>query len=432
MQTQSTSPTADAAERFVLQVKASQVPAALRLERRPSVLDDDLGHKYSLFRSLVMFCGFLMATFTAAAVFVVLFHETYGLASPRLWWLCLTGINLALLLYAAWSWLLEEVKGRRADSWLGAMVGEYIWSVARGEREIGSCGRRSSGTRAASGEAAYVAPAEAWTCRWGPCVLCCACYLYRSFWQHCTVERLCMDVWPRRQLDEAAWPWAAYVVELSLSPLMGRLVASVGEYAFVTRCMIPNTVWGRDAWLKPVLTAMVTTAEIVSDIGVVKRHYGFFALENSIWLVMFALLFLSTLRCKWVAYSRTDASERPSVLVSCRMLALALSAVLITYNAVEDVPMYWRLYQEKVVAGQADARSPYFGQYDLPFVDGVRHGFRCQTMLSMDDGEWRPVMLWMSLNYVSLPIWMCALCAITHRHAVLGFNEARSGKGKSS
>ena len=52
-------------------------------------------------------------------------------------------------------------------------------------------------------------------------------------------------------------------------------------------------------------------------------------------------------------------------------------------------------------------------------------------MLSMEAAEWRPVMLWMSLNYVSLPIWMCALCAITNRHAVLGFNEARGRKGKS-
>ena len=49
-------------------------------------------------------------------------------------------------------------------------------------------------------------------------------------------------------------------------------------------------------------------------------------------------------------------------------------------------------------------------------------------MLAIDDGEWRPVMLWMSLNYVSLPIWMCALCAITNRHAVVGFNEARALK----
>lgn len=111
------------------------------------------------------------------------------------------------------------------------------------------------------------------------------------------------------------------------------------------------------------------------------------------------------------------------------MVALALSFVLITYNAFEDVPMYYRLYQEKVVAGQADPRSPHHGQYDLPFAFGVQHGFRCQKMLSMDDAEWRPVMLWMSLNYVSLPIWMCILCAITNRHAVVGFNEARPAKG---
>ena len=49
-------------------------------------------------------------------------------------------------------------------------------------------------------------------------------------------------------------------------------------------------------------------------------------------------------------------------------------------------------------------------------------------MLSIDDVRWRPFMLWMSLNYISLPIWMCTLCAITNRHAVVGFNEARPAK----
>ena len=34
-------------------------------------------------------------------------------------------------------------------------------------------------------------PPDAWHCRWGPCVVVCACYLYRSLWQHCTVERHC-------------------------------------------------------------------------------------------------------------------------------------------------------------------------------------------------------------------------------------------------
>ena len=128
-----------------------------------------------------------------------------------------------------------------------------------------------------------------------------------------------------------------------------------------------------------------------------------------------------------MAYSRTDPYERPSILVSCRMLALALAAVLVTYNAVEDVPMYWRLYREKVVTGQADPASPLFGEYDLPFLFGICHGLRCQKMLSLDDDEWRPVMLWMSLNYVSLPLWMCCVCAITGRHAVVGFNQHGDG-----
>ena len=72
---------------------------------------------------------------------------------------------------------------------------------------------------------------------------------------------------------------------------------------------------------------------------------------------------------------------------------------------------------------QADPSSPYYGQYDLPFLDGLAHGLRCQRTMGVDDLRWRPFMLWMSLNYLSLPLWMCGICAITARHAVVGFNE---------
>jgi len=223
------------------------------------------------------------------------------------------------------------------------------------------------------------------------------------------------------------WPLASLAVEQLLSPLMGRFVASVGEYIFVTRCMLPNAIWGRDRWLRAPLTWLVGLAELVSDTGVIKRHYGLFAVENSLWVVLFGAIVLTTLRCKWVAYSQTDRAERPSILVACRMLALVLAALLIAYNVCEDVPMYWRLYVHKVRDGQADPRSPFYGQYDLPFADGFVHGLRCQRVMGVDDERWRPFMLWMSLNYLALPIWMCAICAITARHAVVGFNERASG-----
>ena len=378
--------------------------------------------------SIIVFIGFLSLCCLGASIMTFLFHETSGIASPRVWWLSLTGVNGVLLLYSLWSWVNEERKMLPADSWLGSKLGIYVWGVARGELPFS---KPFSAVPAVAAPKHYpvAMPAgatDAWTCRWAPCIVVCMCYFYRSLWQHCTVERFCMEVWPRRSLDEAKHPRAAYVVELLLSPLMGRLVASVGEYVFVTRCLIPNAIWGRDArlGLRGLLTLLVVAAEIVSDFGVIKRHYGLFAVENSIWLVMFAIVFVSTLRTTWVAYSRTDEAERPSTLASCRMLALVCAFILIAYNTFEDVPMYWRLYQEKVVAGQADAASPYFGLYDLSIAHGVRHGLRCQTMLPIGSAEWRPVMLWMSLNYTALPLWMCYLCAITHRHAVKGFNEA--------
>ena len=274
--------------------KTAQVPP--RLRRRPSgtlMLDEAvLEDQYSLRRSVLMFVSTFGVALAAAGALFVLFHERYGLAPPRAWWLLLTCTNAALLLYALWSWVMEEVKGHKADSWLFSLLGTYLWGVARGEVVTTSSAAASSSSsldapprESPPKRPFYPMPPDAWHCPWGPCVVVCACYLYRSVWQHCTVERHCMDVWPRRRLDATAWPFAASSLETALSPLMGRLVASVGEYVFVTRCMLPNALWGRDRWLVMPLTCVVALAEVVSDVGVIKRHYGFFAVENSLWVV---------------------------------------------------------------------------------------------------------------------------------------------------
>lgn len=42
-------------------------------------------------------------------------------------------------------------------------------------------------------------------------------------------------------------------------------------------------------------------------------------------------------------------------------------------------------------------------------------------MLPIDDVRWREFMLWMSLNYVALPLWMCYICAITGRRPIVGY-----------
>ena len=59
--------------------------------------------------------------------------------------------------------------------------------------------------------------------------------LYRSLWQHCTVERYCMAVWPRQSAADERPSLTAQtsLLEALLSPLMGRFVASIGEYVFV-------------------------------------------------------------------------------------------------------------------------------------------------------------------------------------------------------
>ena len=396
--------------------KKAQVPP--RLRKRPSgtlMLDETiLEDQYSLRRSVAVFIGVLGMSLAALFTCLVLFHERRGIASTRAWWLALTLSNAALLLYALWAWVTEEVKGRPADSWLGSALGTYLWGVTRGD----DLPEPKIPSPTLPKRPFYPMPPDAWHCPWGPCVVVCACYLYRSLWQHCTVERYCMAVWPRG---------ASPVLEPLLSPLMGRFVASVGEYVFVTRCMLPNALWGRDRWLKTPLTWLVALAELVSDVGVIKRHYGFFAVENSLWALLFAAVFMSTLRSQWVAYSHHDRTERPSILVACRMLALVLAFILVAYNSLEDVPMYYRQYVQTVVEGQADPSSPAYGRYDLPFRDGLVHGLHCHRLMPVDDEGWRPFMVWMSLNYLALPLWMVAICAITARHAVVGFNEKAGG-----
>ena len=65
----------ESSEVVLRKVKSSQVPEPLKAPRRPTsptrVLDEhDLEYAYSLRRSFVVFCGFLMLTFAGAAVFV--------------------------------------------------------------------------------------------------------------------------------------------------------------------------------------------------------------------------------------------------------------------------------------------------------------------------------------------------------------------------
>ena len=77
---------------------------------------------------------------------------------------------------------------------------------------------------------------------------------------------------PRRALDAHARPWAAAAIEIALSPLMGRFVASVGEYVFVTSCMIPNAIWVRlHRW--PANQGAVPNSKVARRLGSLKPYH---------------------------------------------------------------------------------------------------------------------------------------------------------------
>eukprot|EP00392_Amoebophrya_sp_AT5.2_P015437 g15643.t1 len=157
---------------------------------------------------------------------------------------------------------------------------------------------------------------------WGHALVVCLSYWYRAYYMHCTVERICTTHWLRasgvdgflsfffgglfgfsiEDVDQYDW-----VVHALVSPLAGRLVAMVGETVFMWNCVIPCVCWGPWKDFKYyVLCALVGIAETVSNIGVVKRHYGFFLVENSIWTVVFSVIFFQIFKkrfflCKVVA-----------------------------------------------------------------------------------------------------------------------------------
>ncbi|CAD7958667.1 unnamed protein product [Amoebophrya sp. A120] len=117
---------------------------------------------------------------------------------------------------------------------------------------------------------------------WGHALIVCLSYWYRAYFMHCTVERIC-TTHLFRDND---------LIHAFVSPLAGRLVAMVGEQVFMWNAVIPCVCWGPYKRFKYyMLCGLVAFAEQISNIGVIKRHYGFFLLENSTWTIVFTVIF---------------------------------------------------------------------------------------------------------------------------------------------
>lgn len=192
------------------------------------------------------------------------------------------------------------------------------------------------------------------------CTIVCFAYFHRSAFMHCTVERDCL-------FDVAL-----------CSPLWGRTVACIGELAMVH--LIFSRVVPRRA---PLYVTAIAIAECISFLGVIKRQYWFFMFENGTWMVVAAIV-AATIAKNWARGQLGDDARELKLLA---MFALGFLAV---YNAVEDLPMYYRRSQE------LDYRR------GLSFLEGLGHSAVCQQVTS-SEAVWRPQMIWMGLNYTLAP-----------------------------
>ncbi|CAD7962531.1 unnamed protein product [Amoebophrya sp. A25] len=240
---------------------------------------------------------------------------------------------------------------------------------------------------------------------WGNALIVVFTYWHRAYFMHCTVERICTHHPLRGEL---------FSVHSLVSPLAGRLIAMVGETVFMWNGVIPCVSWKNYAREKKlILCALVGFAEMVSNTGVIKRHYGFFLVENSTWTIVFSVIFWQIFKkrfflCKIGRDQEQSKSGKKKpvlrMLVLTRFIALLTIGLYIGYQLYFDLPMYYSLWC---------ARENEPG-YDLAlYPEGLWHSLQCQTLVDNNSSALRPVMLWQAANYTLVPLVIVLLCWLT-------------------
>ena len=196
-------------------------------------------------------------------------------------------------------------------------------------------------------------------------LLVCFCYLHRAVFMHCTVERDCFWDTP---LCCSLW---------------GRTVACTGELTFVymsTKHLAPSKT--------KLVVALISIAQTLSFIGVMKRHYFWFFFENSIWTL-----------CALGLAVHVFLYQKRECFKSVPYLLLAF----VFYNVVEDLPMYISRHNEKT----------HLDGYNLGIVEGAVDALACKV-ISQDAKYWDPQMLWQTLNYTLVPAACIGLMACSN------------------
>ena len=182
----------------------------------------------------------------------------------------------------------------------------------------------------------------------------CFCYLHRAVFMHCTVERDCF------------WDLAL------CCSLWGRTVACTGELTFVymsVKQLAPSQT--------KLIMVLISCAQTISFIGVMKKHYLWFFFENSIWT--FCAIFLAL--HVYLYNTRTWFKSVPWLLLA-----------FTCYNLYEDLPMYLQRNKDKT----------HLPGYNLGIIEGAWDALSCD-LVSQSNHVWDPQMLWQTLNYTIVP-----------------------------
>jgi len=201
-------------------------------------------------------------------------------------------------------------------------------------------------------------------------------------------------------------------VRILFTPLAGRMVAMVGEVVFMCFGLLPVLCWGPFKKMKLRVTCgLICLAECVSNTGVIKRHYGFFLVENSIWTIVFFFALTQIFKKRFFGVQYDEAKggvpTKLHMLVITRFVALIAIALFVGYELYFDLPMYYNLWQDTVAKGHQDG-------YNLRFwPEGVNHSLKCHMVVDSASNEWRPIMLWQAANYTAVPLVMILLSYLT-------------------
>ena len=202
----------------------------------------------------------------------------------------------------------------------------------------------------------------------------CFCYMHRAIFMHCTVERDCF--------------WDMVLC----CSLWGRTIACTGEMTFVymsVKQLAPSKT--------TLVVSMIAVAQTISFIGVMKRHYGWFFFENSIWTICAFGLAIHV----YLYNSKRQFQAVPYLLLA-----------FVFYNCYEDLPMYIARNAEKT----------YLPGYNLGIIEGALDALKCKQV-SQSAEMWNPQMLWQTLNYTIVPAAVIGL---------MGTAEKEKGKKKDN